>query len=63
MDLAEVPQTYNRIQEEMFKELVFSIYKPNLLIFLAERKLFSAEEIGKASDRFDEHAQVMCESK
>lgn len=36
MDLAEVPQTYNGIKEEIIKELVIGTYKPELVIFLAK---------------------------
>lgn len=68
MDLAKVSQTYYRIHE-----LVFSIYKTDLLDdFLAGNGMFSLEEIGEGADRFHEawskltyancskpHAQIM----
>lgn len=38
----------------MIKELVLGTYRPQLVIFLAEQKLESAEEIADAADHYDE---------
>ena len=54
MELAEVPQTYNGIRDEIVKDVILSSYRQELVIFLAERGTSSLEEISRAADRYDE---------
>lgn len=58
IDLAETPQTYAGLRDEMIKDHILGSYKSDLLIHLAIREKSTLEEIGNAADRFDDaHSQ------
>ena len=51
--MTETELTYEGLREEVLKEQVLGTYRKDLLVFLAERKLLTLDEIGEMAERYE----------
>lgn len=57
--MAEIPRTFEALEEAVIREQVLKTYRKELVIFLAERQYETLNQLAEAADRFEEaHSRV-----